>query len=146
MTYQLGDVLIDETRSLSLPKMSIYVVRVGHFDDPKLGSGYTFATKPDNTKKRFSTCCGRGFVHVFQLRADGTLTLEQRRYPFSNAEPDELSETLQGDFWLELREWIKGDRFSVPFRDGKVQLDRSTWKFEPGLPNPYEDDEEDDNG
>lgn len=66
---------------------------------------------------------------------DGFLALERMEYPFSEGVvPDQVNEILEGDFWLELRVWFMGDKVRVSFQNGRVQLDRSTWRFAPGLP------------
>jgi hypothetical protein len=48
-----------------------------------------------------------------------------------------VGETLEGDFWLVTRETAFGPRTYIPFRDGKIVVDKTAWVFEDS-PNPSE--------
>jgi hypothetical protein len=73
-------------------------------------------------------------MSTYRLK-DGTLALELMEYQFCDGVvADEVNEVLRGDFCLELRVWFLGDVIRVSFRNGLVSLDRSTWRFSPGLP------------
>ena len=50
---------------------------------------------------------------------------------------DPVGETLEGDFWLVTREKAFGPRTYIPFRDGKIVVDKTAWVFEDS-PNPSE--------
>lgn len=135
MTSQCPDILIVDTDSISLPEMQLYGVHVGDIDSPRGSSGYAFKTSPNKEKMTECSALWRGYVSVYRVMEDGSLVFERMEYPFSEGVvPDQVNEILEGDFWLELRVGFMGDKVRVPFQNGRVQLDRSTWRFAPGLP------------
>lgn len=137
MTSQCPDILIVDTDSISLPDMQLYGVHVGDIDRPRGSSGYAFKTSPNEKKMTECSALWRGYVSVYRLKENGVLALERMEYPFSEGVgPDQVNEILKGDFWVELRVWFMGDKVRVPFQNGRVQLDRSTWRFVTGLPLP----------
>jgi len=135
MTTQAPEILVVEPGAIELPAMELYGITVGNIDDPKSCTSYKFATTGSKEKMTMCTALWRGYVSTYRLKADGSLTLEKLEYPFSKGvEPDEVNEVLQGDFWLDLREWFMGDGMKIPFVEGKVVADRTQWKLKQGLP------------
>lgn len=137
MTAQCPDILIVDEKSIPLSGLELYGVRIGDIDEPRKSSKYVFASSADETKMTGCTALWHGYVSTYRLKSDGTLVLERIEYPFSDGVvADDINEILRGNFWLELRAWFMGDAVRIPFRDGLVSLDRSTWAFSPGLPLP----------
>lgn len=137
MTSQCPDVLIVDTDMVSLSDLDLYGVNVGDIDNIKNSWSYPFVSAANKSKFTDSTALWRGYISVYRIKMDGSIVLERMEYPFSEGVPaDEVSETLIGDFWLDLRVWFMGDSVRVPFRDGNLQADRKTWRFLPGLPLP----------
>jgi hypothetical protein len=129
MTHQLAERIIIDPGASLLPEMLLFGVLVGNIDDPKSWSGYAFATKGDSRKLTSFTGLWRGWVSTYRLTTEGTLILEQLEYPFTDgAAPDQVSETVNGDFWLDFRESFFGAATRVPFIDGHIQCDRSQWR------------------
>lgn len=134
MTIQAPEVLIADPGSIDLPAMKLYGIIVGNIDDSKSCASYKFAIKGTEAKMTTCTALWRGYISTYRLRADGTLTLEKLEYPFTaGAQPDEVHEVLQGDFWLDLREWFLGDGTQIPFVQGKIVADQTQWKRKEGL-------------
>ena len=137
MTVQCSDQLIIDSASFALPDMHLYAVCVGDIDQPQKSSRYPLAAIPSKSKMTVCSALWRGYVAVYRLREDGTLALEQMKYPFSGTvAPDDIGEVLHGDFWLELRTSFMGDIVRVPFQNGQIMLDRGTWRFAPGVSMP----------
>ena len=76
------------------------------------------------------TALWRGHVRHYTLHADGRLELRRYSYPFSDEDDREMSETLEGDFWLVFRPYFFGPDTRVPFVDGSVVLDKEKWHVE----------------
>jgi hypothetical protein len=97
-------------------------------------SRYNFVSAGDPEKMVECSALWRGYVSSYRLRADGKLVLEKFEYPFSDdAAPDQVHEILQGDFWIDLREWFMGEGFRVPFVDGVIQSDKALWRKTDGV-------------
>lgn len=134
MTQQLAEKLLVDPGAAELPQMQLFGVIVGDIDDPKSWSGYRFTSKGDPKKTSACTALWRGWVSTYRLKADGTLSLERLEYPYTDgAAPDQVSETLTGDFWLDLRESFMGAGTRVPFVAGRIEPDRSKWRHRPGI-------------
>ena len=134
MTMQLPEHLVVDEGAVRLPTMQLFGVLVGNIDNPKSWSGYKFSATGNPEKITMCTALWRGYVSTYRLRADGSLTLELLEYPYSdNATPDEVNESLKGNFWLDLRAGFLGDGVRVPFIDGLIQADSSFWRHGQGL-------------
>lgn len=137
MTAQCPDILIVDVESILLSGLQLYGVCIGDIDEPRKSSNYVFVSSADETKMTECTALWRGYLSAYRLKSNGTLVLERMEYPFSDGVvADEINEILLGDFWLDLRVWFMGDAVRIPFRDGLVSLDRSTWRFSSGVPLP----------
>lgn len=137
MTTQLAEILFADPGAIELPKMELYGVIVGDIDKPNSWTRYNFVSAGDPSKIVECSALWRGYVSSFRLKADGTLVLEKFEYPFSDdVEPDHVQEILQGDFWIDLREWFMGDGLRVPFVDGVIQSDKSLWRKKEGVSFP----------
>lgn len=134
MTNQLPETLIIESGAIEVPAMMLYGVIAGSPDASASGGPYVFSTKGNKAKMRVCSALWRGYVATYRLRPDGMLLLEKLAYPLTpGAAPDEVHETLCGDFWLDFRESFYGDGVQVPFIDGKVVGDQSQWKRREGV-------------
>lgn len=128
MTIQVPDKLIVENDLIDISGLRLYGVLVRNASDPQSWSGYPFVNKIDPEKRAYITCCHYGAIRNFRLKSDGVLVLESFDYVFSDrAAPDNVHETLHGDFWLDLRKDFMGEAVRVPFRNGRVVTDRSSW-------------------
>jgi hypothetical protein len=141
MTAQVPDKLIADSEAIELPRMQLYGIVVGDPDDPKSRTSYTFTSTREPPKATMFSALWRGYVATYRLTADDTLVLERREYPHAKGiTPEALHEPLHGDFWLDLRESFFGDGVLVPFVDGKIQTDRSLWRWrtttKPGKARP----------
>lgn len=117
--------------------MELYGVIIGDIDKPNSWSRYKFNTAGDSSKMVECSALWRGYVSTYRLRDNGTLVLEKLEYPFSDdAAPDHVQEILQGDFWIDLREWFMGEGFRVPFIDGVIQSNRALWRSKSGVSMP----------
>jgi len=135
MTSQVPDILVVEPGSIDLPQMELHGVVIASIDDPKAWTCYKFANKGSEGKMTMCTALWKGYISTYRLKIDGTLVLERLEYPFSRGvDPDEVNEPLQGDFWLDLREWFMGSGVMVPFVDGKIVAEKTHWKYKSGLP------------
>jgi hypothetical protein len=82
------------------------------------------------------TSLWRRYIAKYRLNQDGSLELVSYEYPISGPPgPDPAGETLEGDFWLVLKETFFGPRTYIPFRAGKIVVDKAAWVFEDS-PNP----------
>ncbi len=137
MTTQLAEILVADPGAIELPNMQLFGVITGDINKPRSCSRYNFVTAGDPAKMVACSALWRGYVSSYRLRADGMLVLEKLEYPFTdNAAPDQVHEVLQGDFWLDLREWFMGEGFRVPFVDGVIQSDKALWRKKDGVSLP----------
>jgi hypothetical protein len=140
MTAQAPEVLIADPGSVELPRLKLYRIIVGQIDDPKSWASYKFASASALPRQKTFSALWRGCVSTYRLKADGTLVLERREYPAAKDAPsDRPQETLQGDFWLDLRPHFFGDKIMVPFVAGRIQADPNLWRRltgRPGSPVP----------
>lgn len=121
MTHQLAEILERDEGAPPLPMLSLYGVYAGDKDHPGLRERYLCVVRPDLSKVTQCTALWRGHVSAYRLTVDGRLILTRLVYPFTeDAAPDEANETLQGDFWLDLREGFLHDGIRVQFRQGFI--------------------------
>jgi hypothetical protein len=85
-------------------------------------------TKP-RSARRVSTANGKGYKQAWRLDADGTLVLVSFTYG-DTRQTELVNEAITGDFYLVLKSVFRGPRLYVPFRDGKIVLDRARWLHE----------------
>lgn len=133
MTSQIPDKLHNDSGAVDLNGLRLYGVLV---DAPERrhrwrGEAYESAAKATPDRKYTCTALWRGHVSVYRLTVDGTITLEAFEYPFHRGrDPDPVGECLRGDFWLMLSRSFADYKVYVPFRDGRIVVDRAQWRFE----------------
>lgn len=121
MTHQISEFLERDAGAPALPKLRLYGVYAGDMDHPGPRTRYPALARPDPSKIVHCTALWRGHVSSYCLTSEGTLVLRRLEYPFTDdAAPDEVNETLQGDFWLDMRESFLGDSTRVQFRKGRI--------------------------
>ena len=135
MTEQTPDHLDNRMPGADFGRLHLRGVVRG--DISKGGDSYLFATEPllpDDLVS--STDCWRGYRSVYQLAPDGSLAL--LRFEFETVSDgvtaQRVEEYLSGDFWLAMPDsFLIGSATTyVPFRDGKIILDRTAWRRDEG--------------
>lgn len=102
-----------------------------HTNDGWGSEPYRARKRPAPAPGGHSTALRRGYIAHYRLNQDGSLDLVSYSYPVSGPPGhDPVGETFEGDFWLVMRETAFGPRTYIPFRDGKVVVDRVAWVFE----------------
>ena len=132
MTDQISDKLSVEFPGLSLDDWRLYGVITG---DPTQNYGwgepYPFRTKPSPPKNPPCSALWRGYVASYRLTLDGHLCLTGYEYPFAKHHPpQEVSERLEGDFWLVLKTQFRAPRMYLPFVSSTVVPDPARWLHE----------------
>lgn len=121
MTHQIAEILERDPGAPPLPMLRLYGVYAGDMDHPGQRTRYPSIVRPDPSKVVQCTALWRGHVSAYRLTVDGSLVLTRLVYPFTeDAAPDEANETLQGDFWLDLRDDFMEDGIRVQFRQGRI--------------------------
>jgi hypothetical protein len=134
MTAQIADRLINKHPRVMLRGLQLYGVTRGDISaNNGWGERYKFANPP-RPPEGISPCSAlwRGYIATFRLDQVGELELISYRYPFgsSKAKTQRVNEKLSGDFWLVFKHNFFGPRTYVPFKDGRIVEDESTWVIE----------------
>jgi len=131
MTAQVPDRLVNDHPRVKFRRLHLYGIIQGDVrSNHGWGERYRFAKPPDPPKdRRTCTALWRGYVATFRLDAHGELELVSYRYPLASSKSttQAVHEKLSGDFWLVLKRNFFGPRTYVPFKDGKIIEDASTW-------------------
>lgn len=132
MTVQAPDRLILECPAIELGELHLYGIATGDIRlFPGWGTKYAFTNQPLVPPGAVCSALWRGYVATFCLRADGRLELIRYDYPLSKPKTGvDISEFLEGDFWMILKSDFKGDRVYVPFVAGRVNPDEAAWVVE----------------
>jgi hypothetical protein len=73
----------------------------------------------------------RGYIADFRLSPEGALTLIAFHYPLALGKPTvQVSERLEGNFWLVMKSHFEGDRVYIPFEAGMLVTDEQQWVIE----------------
>ena len=108
----------------SVGEQRLFFVRVGA--DPESRREYVPQKLPQESEVKCSAL-RRGHVRHYTLHPDGRLELCRYSYPLSDQDGQEISEFLEGDFWMIFRHQFFGPSTRVPFVDGHVVLDQEKW-------------------
>lgn len=130
MTAQFSDILVNECESVDFSSLSLCAVLVGDVSNIQDVKPYVFSHKATRNKLNIFTACWRGYISKYKLNDTKTLKLVGFEYPAllpHVIEPDEVSELVSGDFWLDMRaEFFEGSIY-IPFRNGKLVVDENEW-------------------
>lgn len=131
MTAQRAEKLVIECQNIDFDGRELYAIIVGEdILDYKKRTTYKFEAKGDQAKFSMCTALWRGYVSTYTLDHNGELTLVKMEYPFTKgSEPDTVNEKAEGNFWLDMRPSFFGGSLYVPFKAGKVVLDKSKWVY-----------------
>lgn len=137
MTAQLPDRLENRHPTLDLGDLELYGVSRG--TPPSALAPYAFTAEVERPEGlQLCSALWSGYVGVFRVDPDATVTLEGYAFPFTEPHvPDEaklqrVGERLTGDFWLCLRPDFFAPTTWLPARDGVLSTDPNTWL----LPDP----------
>lgn len=133
MTAQIPEKFTNRVPSVDFSGYELFSICVSDPADYKNYKGYPFKQKGDPDKCITCSSCWRGYVSVYELTSAGEIVLIKFEYPYGRTprEPDDASEVLKGDFWLQFRTEFFGDKLFVPFKNGMLVTDKNEWiKFE----------------
>jgi len=129
MTAQIPEKLTNKMDGIDFHGYELFSICIGDPTDYKNYKTYPFEQKGDPEKCAVCSACWRGYVSVYELNNEGEIRLVKFEYPFGGTprEADEADETLEDDFWLQLRTDFFGDKLFVPFEGGKIVTDERKW-------------------
>lgn len=128
MTAQIADKLVNNFNGIGFGGLRLYSVLRGEPLDISSMEKYSFKNSPNKNKLEVSSACWDGYACSYELSEKGGLSLVGFWYPLSfDTKPDKVLEVLEGDFWLCLRKEFFEQSVFVPFRDGKIVVDRGEW-------------------
>lgn len=133
MPQQPPDILVNEYPSVDFGALRLYTIVQGQRPArPRWNNQYPFKHRPRPSNHAVCSKLWRGYLAYYRLTPEGQLLLERYEYPFDHSQPaDEVSEMLEGDFWLVMKESFYGTCTYVPFVDGRIQADRQQWQQGP---------------
>ena len=108
MTAQCPDQLINHYPPVDFAELSLYRIYNGDIAGDLSNETYPLQNSSDKTKHGRFSACWKGFTRTYELAADGRLSLTGFEYPFTDNKGDTTSESIAGDFWLELRDEFFG--------------------------------------
>jgi hypothetical protein len=131
VTEQLPHTLTVDDPAIDFGTWSLYgVIRgVPTRENSGWGDGTAYAADPGSPPAG-ATCNWAGFVPAFRITRDDALVLERFEYWSPDWPDKQVNETLDGDFYLVLLARFFGPRLYVPFRGGRIVLDRAAWLHE----------------
>lgn len=130
MTAQFSDQLKNECEGVDFDGLALYMIVVDGETNENGSIYYPFVNraKPTADYRKLCTACWAGYVSNYTLSGAGELTLTGFSYiPSQEEGPHSVHEVLKGDFWLDLRRGFLGEKTFIPFRDGKIVVDKSKW-------------------
>ena len=129
MTAQVPEEFENRHPSFSVGDQFLYRVLVG--TDLESATKFEPRVPPEETEMKYSALW-RGHRRHYTLHSDGRLELRRYSYPGADKDAQDLSEFLEGDFWLVFRPTFFGPTTFVAFIDGHVVLDEEKWHVEAG--------------
>lgn len=126
MTEQISDVLHNERDDIHLDGYYLYGVCVQDPSTDRPWSPYSFTVEANQDKCEPDSSCWKGYISMYRLDSLGHLTLTKYVYLNTN-DADEFEERLEGNFWMELRKGLCGDKLFIPFVDGIIENDNNKW-------------------
>ena len=128
MSDQISHLLKNDYPSIDFGNLRLYAVIFGPVElNCGWGSGeYKHTIQPEFTDMLMTTNVS-GYICEYHLTHDGHLVLDSYVYPGRGQDSTPVHETLQGNFYLVMKEGFLGHRIYVPFIDGYIVDDISTW-------------------
>ena len=133
MPQQPPDMLVNDNPSVDFGPLRLYaIVRGSQPARPRWNNQYPFRHRPRPSNAAVCAKLWRGYLAYYRLSPEGKLVLERYEYPFDSSQPaDEVSEVLDGDFWLLMKESFYGNCTYIPFIEGRIQTERHLWTQAP---------------
>lgn len=98
-------------------------------DNHGWGTGKAYKADPGKPRA-FDSANWKGYAELFQLTAAGRLVLLGFKYDYEPERQHLVNETLEGDFFMVLKQSFFAPRLYVPFRDAVLVTDRAAWLCE----------------
>jgi hypothetical protein len=141
MTAQKPDRLLNEHTKVKLDELYLFgVIRGDIRANHGWGERYIFATEPTPpTDAATISFLWRKYIATFRLTPTGELELVKYDYPLANRgyRTQEVHEMATGHFWLVMKQTFFGPRTYIPFIEGKIVEDLSSWISEPDEGRPF---------
>lgn len=138
MTIQTSERLINQFTEIDFSQLHlkmVFVGRPGIFNEKP----YPFKVKPQTVSGYINSSCWRGYIAHFVLDNCGALVLI--KYQILGGAEQIVNETLVGNFWLELKHDRYEGALCVPFKNGKIDSNKNTWKGYGEVLNHYQNDD-----
>jgi hypothetical protein len=128
MTAQTPDILINELETLNIEELDCYGVIAGNpRENHGWGDKYEFKHKPNPPESMIFSANWKGYTPTYRITKKGSLELISYSYVKNGIEEIDPPEELEGDFWLMFKESFFAPRLYIPFKDGKIILEKNKW-------------------